>query len=187
MPMLDAFLTEMGLSEGLQEQMRGIFRRQTYERGKVLLQPGQTADWLGLVESGLVQSFYDRDGEELTTYLAGAGKLVVALKSFLRAVPSQESLRCLSPTVLWVAGKADWEALKADNAEFQAFYTGLLEYQLVCIEESRYDFITLTAEERYAKMLETEPHVLQEMPLQYLAQVLGVTPRHLSRIRAQVR
>lgn len=187
MTVLDAFLTEMGLSEGLQEQMRGIFRRQTYERGKVLLQPGQTADWLGLVESGLVQSFYDRDGEEVTTYMGGAGKLVVSLKSFLRDVPTVEFLRCLVPTTLWVVRRQDWEHLKESSTEFRAFYTGLLEYQLVCIDESRHDFIALTAEERYAKMLETEPQVLQEMPLQYLAQVLGVTPRHLSRIRAQVR
>lgn len=187
MTVLDAFLAEMGLSEGLRERMQAAFQVHSHERGTLLLQPGHTADWVGLVEKGLVQSFYDRDGEEVTTYMGGVGKLVVSLKSFLRGVPTEEYLRCLAPTTLWVIRREDWERLKEDSAEFQVFYTGLLEYQLVCIDESRHDFITLSAEERYAKMLENEPQLLQEMPLQYLAGVLGVTPRHLSRIRAQVR
>jgi hypothetical protein len=36
-------------------------------------------------------------------------------------------------------------------------------------------------------MLRQEPHLLQQIPLQHLASMLGVTPRHLSRIRGNIR
>lgn len=70
---------------------------------------------------------------------------------------------------------------------FKDFYIGLLEATLCGIDASRYDLIVLTAEERYEKMLTNEPHFLQQVPLQYLASMLGVTPRHLSRIRSKIR
>jgi hypothetical protein len=68
-----------------------------------------------------------------------------------------------------------------------AFYVGMLEWQMCCIDESRLDAIVLSPQERYLKMMEKEPELLQTIPLQYLASILGVTPRHLSRIRNNIR
>jgi hypothetical protein len=58
-----------------------------------------------------------------------------------------------------------------------------LENLVVGMDETRSNFITLTAEERYAVLMKDEPALLQQVPLQYLASLLGITPRHLSRIR----
>ncbi|NOS91025.1 MAG: Crp/Fnr family transcriptional regulator, partial [Cyclobacteriaceae bacterium] len=49
------------------------------------------------------------------------------------------------------------------------------------------DSILLSAADRYEKMMAKEPLLIREIPLQYLASILGVTPRHLSRIRAKVK
>jgi len=70
---------------------------------------------------------------------------------------------------------------------FQRFLMGFLEATFCGIDASRYDLIVLTAEQRYEKMLTNEPHLLQQIPLQYLASMLAVTPRHLSRIRSKIR
>ena len=70
---------------------------------------------------------------------------------------------------------------------FKDFYIGLLEATLCGIDASRYDLIVLTAEQRYEKMLKNEPHLLLQIPLQHLASMLAVTPRHLSRIRSKIR
>ncbi len=70
---------------------------------------------------------------------------------------------------------------------FKDFYIGLLESSICGIDSSRHDLIVLTAEQRYAKMLKHEPHLLQQIPLLHLASMLGVTPRHLSRIRGSIR
>jgi len=54
------------------------------------------------------------------------------------------------------------------------------------MDETRANLMILTAEERYALLLKEEPKLLQQIPLQYLASILGVTPRHLSRIRNNI-
>ena len=70
---------------------------------------------------------------------------------------------------------------------FKDFYIGLLENSICSIDTSRNDLITLTGEQRYAKILNEHPNLLQKIPLQYIANIIGITPRHLSRIRNNFR
>jgi hypothetical protein len=44
-------------------------------------------------------------------------------------------------------------------------------------------FIKDTPEERYLNLLKEKPHIIQRVPLQYIATYLGITPVSLSRIR----
>lgn len=75
--------------------------------------------------------------------------------------------------------------LQREITGFKDFYIGLLEWQICCIDKGKFDLITLTAEERYEKLLQEEPELLQQVPLRYIASMLAITPRHLSRLRAK--
>ena len=48
------------------------------------------------------------------------------------------------------------------------------------------DSITLTAEERYRRLLQDEPEIALRAPLKHIASYLGVTPESLSRIRKKL-
>jgi ribosomal protein L10 len=48
------------------------------------------------------------------------------------------------------------------------------------------DFATLTAELRYKKLVEQQPELIQNVPIQYIASYLGIKPQSLSRIRKQM-
>lgn len=78
------------------------------------------------------------------------------------------------------------DRLKEEDSDFKRFYIETLEQQITCIEESRFNLITLTAEERYSKLLQDELSVLQQFPAKYLATTLGITERQLSRIRKKI-
>ncbi len=141
------------------------------------------SQYLGFIEKGVFQYYCNLDGDEITTYLTGENSFVVSLVSFLRRQPATENIRAITDSVVWELHQTQFEKLKKDIVRFYSFYVGMLEYQIVCIDESRHAFITQNADERYAKLIEKDPHLLQQVPLQYLASMLGVTPRHLSRIR----
>jgi hypothetical protein len=47
-------------------------------------------------------------------------------------------------------------------------------------------FICLTAEERYVQYFEQHKLLFQQVPLQYIASVLGMSPETLSRIRTKI-
>ncbi|CCH54687.1 putative transcriptional regulator, Crp/Fnr family [Fibrisoma limi BUZ 3] len=184
---LVAFLGENGFTTDQQEAIGRQFHRRELKKGDLFLQEGQISQQLGFVEKGLFHYFCNRNGDEITSYTAGPGDFLVSLSSFLRQRPARETIRALTDSVVWAIHKRGFDQLRRDAPPFEAFYVGVLEEQIVCIEDSRFNLLTLTAEERYQKLLEEEPNLLQEVPLQYLASILGVTPRHLSRIRGHIR
>jgi hypothetical protein len=43
----------------------------------------------------------------------------------------------------------------------------------------------LTAEDRYRRFLKEKPTIIRHVPLRYVASYLGMTQRHLSRLRRE--
>jgi hypothetical protein len=48
------------------------------------------------------------------------------------------------------------------------------------------DFLLLSAEERYLKLVNEKPDIVNRVPNKYIATMLGITPVSLSRIRKRV-
>lgn len=111
---------------------------------------------------------------------------MTSLIGFYKDVPAQENIRALVKGQIWVISKNAVLRLINEIPKFKDFYIAILEWHICTIDKSRNELIMLTAEQRYDKMLKDEPHLLQHIPLQYLAYILGVTPRHLSRIRKKI-
>lgn len=158
-----------------------------FKKNDFVVEEGKVARYIGFVESGMFQYYVMLDGEEKTTYINVENTFLASVLSFVRQQPAQENIRALSDGKLSLISRSNLNKLVAEVPAFKDFYIALLEHTVCGIDASRHDLIVLSAEQRYAKMLRDEPHLLQQIPLQYLASMLGVTPRHLSRIRAQVR
>ncbi|MBC7886745.1 MAG: Crp/Fnr family transcriptional regulator [Ferruginibacter sp.] len=187
MESLRNYLAGNNFSEPDIEKIADAFEEKHYLKGDYFVQEGKTSKQLGFVEKGFVQYFVLIDGEEKTTYSVGENNFVTSLVSFLQQVPSKENIRAVMETIIWVIDRNGLNQLQEDLPAFKNFYITLLEWQICCIDESRLDAIMLTARQRYEKMLRKEPTLIQQIPLQYLASILGVTPRHLSRIRNSIR
>ena len=162
------------------------FVPRNFKKGELLLETGNVNRHLGFVESGNFMFYVLANGEEKTTYIVGKNEFVASLKSFLKEIPSREYIRSINESKVWFITKSDLDKLLLEINGFQRFYIQVLENEICCVEDSRYNFISLNAEQRYLKLMQDEPHLLQNIPLQYLASILGITPRHLSRIRAKI-
>ncbi|ADB38894.1 Crp/Fnr family transcriptional regulator [Spirosoma linguale] len=187
MEKLRLFFGENGFNPDQQTTIAQSFSRQELTRGSFYLREGQISQQLGFVEHGLFHYFCARDGEEITTYTTGSNGFLVSLSSFLKQRPARESIRALTDGIIWVIQKPSFDQLRREIVSFERFYVGMLEEQINCIDQSRFNLLTLTAEERYQRLMTEEPQLLQDVPLHHLASILGVTPRHLSRIRGQIR
>lgn len=184
---LIAYFAPYGFSQTELATIAGSFEKKEFSKGYYFVQEGKTSRHLGFIEKGVFQYFFNQDGEEKTTYVVGENGFVASLYSYFKEAPARENIRAMTDGILWLLSKDKLAALRRDIPAFREFYIGLLEWQIGCIEDSRLNLLILTAEERYQKMCTEEPHLLQQIPLQYLASILGVTPRHLSRIRRNIR
>ena len=176
-----------GFTEREVVQILAAFTAIKISKGAFFVEEGKTSQYMGFIEKGFLQYYIILDGEEKTTYYTGKNSFVASLASFLNQIPAKENIRAVMDTDILVIERKKLQQLQHDIPTFKTFYVGLLEWQICCIDESRLDAIMLNAQQRYEKMLEKEPDLIQQIPLQYLASILGVTPRHLSRIRNNIR
>lgn len=184
MDKLKAYFNNIGFDNLTSEKVAEHFYQKTFNKGDLFVTEGKTALQIGFVTDGQFQYYATTtQGEEKTTYIALQNSFVASLLSYLTETPARENIRALTNATLWIINKQDVLDLQNKIPEFQNFYIQLVEWQLCCIDKSKFDFITLTAEQRYDKLLKEEPELLRQIPLQYIASMLGITPRHLSRLR----
>lgn len=183
MDLLLHYFIRQGISEQEALRITTHFSQRKIAKGDFFVQEGKVCRYMGFAEKGLFRYYYLRDGNEITTYVSGAGSFLLSLASFFRQQPSVENIRAFADASVWQISFAAVQQLKKEEPAFLHFYVNALENLTVSMDETRSNLIILTAEERYALLVKNEPELLKEMPLQYLASVLGVTPRHLGRIR----
>lgn len=178
---------KMGFAGEELEQVLSAFSYKSFKKNYFFVEEGKTSKYLGFIESGTFQYYMIKDGMERTTYVSIQHTFVSSVMSFISQTPARESVRALTDGEICLITRSEIKRLVGEIPRFKDFYISLLESAICGIDSSRHDLIVLSAEQRYEKMLREEPHLLQHIPLQHLASMLGVTPRHLSRIRNTIR
>lgn len=167
----------------LMEKAIASFSVLELKKNDYFVKENEVCTYFCYVESGILQHSILIEGEEKTSYLALKNSVTSSLSSFLFQKPSRKSIKAIADTKLWVVDLKTFKELIINNEAFHQFYYNLIEKQICLIDDYRIDLLTLTPEERYTKLLTNDPKLLQEVPLHYLASFLGISNRHMSRIR----
>ena len=187
MEKLKQYFESIGFSGDSLHTIVEAFKLEEFPKGNLVVTEGKTSKQIGIVESGIFQYYVIKEGIEITSYVSVPGTWLASVKSFVSEQPSLENIRALTDGKIFLVSKTQLRKLVTEVPGFKDFYIALLEQSITGIDESCHDLIVLSADQRYAKLLQKEPHLLQQIPLQHLASMLGITPRHLSRIRAGIR
>lgn len=186
------YLTELAIPVddsfiGLLEKSKDSFSFISLKKNDFFVKEREICQYFCYVESGILQHSIMVDDEEKTTYLALRNSVTSSLNSFLFKKPSRKNIKAISDCKLWIVDLKTFKNLIENNKAFHQFYYNLIEKQLCLIDDYRIDLLTLSPEERYHKLLATEPKLLQEVPLHYLSSFLGISSRHMSRIRKNIK
>lgn len=187
---LKSYITTIINDINLESQIPEIltyFSNFQISKNNYLVESGKICKHFCFIESGILQHSIEVSGEEKTTYLGLKNSCTSALKSYLQQIPSRKNIKALSDCNLKVILVDDFKYLLKNNEAFNRFYYNLIENQIFLIDDYRIDLLTLTPEDRYKKLLVNEPYLLQEVPLHYLASFLGISNRHMSRIRKNIK
>jgi CRP-like cAMP-binding protein len=174
-------------SESDRMQIMQSFQQLRLKKNDFFVKEGEACRYFCYVETGILQHAIEIEGIEKTTYIALKNTVTSSLHSFLHQTPSRKNIKALTNCTLWVVDLATFLKLKKENKTFFQLYYNILERQICLIDDYRIDLLTLTPEERYKKLLASEPTLLQEVPLHYLATFLGISSRHMSRIRKTIK
>ena len=151
-----------------------------------ILQIGQIENNLSFIEKGIVRHFIPGENNDLTFAFAFQDAFVCAYDSFLTRSPSVYQLETLTDTVLWSISFPDLQYIYTATEKGNAM--GRFASEDLFLKKSKRELSLLndTAEQRYLKLLTEQAHLLQQIPLKYLASYIGITPQALSRIRKRI-
>lgn len=157
----------------------------SYEKGTVLLKKGQKSRKGYFVLKGCIRTFYVIDGEEKTTafYTEMEGLTPPCVVS---NEPSEFYVSCVEDSILTVSDPNMEEEMFQKFPKFETMCRVLSE-ELLARKQLDFDtFKTSSPEERYLRLLENRPDLIQRVPQYQLASFLGIKPQSLSRLRARV-
>lgn len=157
-----------------------------FKKGDFLLRQGDVCKKSYLVESGIVRKYYLHDGKEITTELIFAGDIAVAFDSYCLQAPGREFIQAVTDIKVAVTDYAVFQKAKQQYPKLTALDLLMTEYYAMWLEDRLFQFQTMDATQRYQLLIQKDPHVIQNVPLTYIASYLGISLETLSRVRAKM-
>jgi CRP/FNR family transcriptional regulator, anaerobic regulatory protein len=174
----------ISLPETDKEIIRHTFKPIFVPRDTLIEKAGQVPQYHNFIVSGYMRNFFlDENNEEVTTDLNAGSRFFTSYFHFMNRTLSNENLHCITDCELLRISRDDVDT-GANTSITQKDYTiHILQKHLEEDKQRIHDQTHLTAEERYQKFLRTKPSINRHVPLRFVASYLGITQRHLSRLR----
>ncbi len=157
-----------------------------FQKNEFVLKAKQVERYLYFIEKGLLRFFIEKDDREITFDFAFANNFTSGYSSFLKREPSLYTIQALTNTCLWRIEYNDLQLVYNGSEKSQMIGRLAAEQLFIRKTNRELSFLTLSAEERYLKLLNEQPDMIQQIPLKYLASYIGITPQALSRIRKRI-
>jgi CRP-like cAMP-binding protein len=157
------------------------------DKGDYFIREGDVCREVAFVVSGIFRSFYAAaNNDEITYCILFPQVLITAYSSYITGNPSSESIQAITAAELIVIPREKIAALSASNSRWVRFEKMIAEQQYIELERRVFQFQKEKAAARYLDLINNYPDYIKHIPLQYLASYLGITQRHLSRIRREI-
>ena len=154
---------------------------------KVLEEAGSVPKYLYYVVSGYLRVYhYNEDGDEVTSHLNCPPGFITSYVDFVNQTKSRSSVESITDSELLRISKENLDHLMSASFALKEFSTHVFQQSLAYNEGRNHDLVSLTATERYQKLIKNNPEIIHNVPVQYIASYLGIKPESLSRIRKQL-
>lgn len=162
------------------------FVEEHLDKGDLFLELGQRCNKLSFIQSGIVRVYAYHDGKEVTQWIGQDGYFMTDLASFVLDIPARWQIQALTDVKILTLNKSDYKSFEKKFPEWNIIEKRFISKCFIMLENRVFDFISLSAEERYLKFFEFNKSLFNQVPLQYIASMLGMTPETFSRIRAKL-
>ncbi|MFN3195977.1 MAG: Crp/Fnr family transcriptional regulator [Chlorobiota bacterium] len=154
---------------------------------QLLLSEGEVSSEFYFIIKGAIRLYYTKELDEKSAYFYFENMFVSSYESFTKNKPSKQNLITIDDTVVAVITNKNAQELLTRFPEFEFLARVIMEEELIIYQEIISNFVSMNAELRYRKLIETDSQILQRVPQYQLSSYLGVAPETLSRIRKKIK
>lgn len=174
------------LSADAQQALHNCFEKIILSKNEYLLRQDKVCRHLYFLEKGAIRGYYILDGKEITHWFGFENDFVTSFHSFTTQQPAVENIQLLESSVLWAISKEKLMGLFEHYHEIERLVRIAYEKYYIRLEERYVNAHFKTAAQLYENLLYQTPHILERVPLGYIASYLGISQETLSRIRSRL-
>lgn len=163
--------------------IHSYFRAEDLEKGDFFTHSGKVCDKLSIVKSGILRVYAFCDGKEITQWISTTDFLITEVLGFFFDQPNRWTIQALAPTKLLTITKEDYRKLCNEFPKWNEIEKRFIIKCFKMIEDRVFSHLSMTAEERYDLYFQQHKALFNQVPMQFIASVLGMTPETFSRIR----
>jgi CRP-like cAMP-binding protein len=174
------------VSDAAMQYVREKIELTQISKGTLLVSAGQYCDQLYFVNKGVLRGYVKMDNKDITTWITAENELVTSISSYYQQIPSIENIEALEDCILASIHRDDMHYMYKNFPEVNIVVRVILEKYYQDAEERAYICRLTDATAKYHRFINTKSHLLNRIPLKYIASYLGMTLETLSRIRSRL-
>ncbi|GAB3027340.1 Crp/Fnr family transcriptional regulator [Niabella terrae] len=173
------------LSPQAGQALAACLEEKTLAKNHFLIRRGRVCEHFYFLQQGAVRGFYELESRQVTHWFAFENTFVSSFYSFSTGNPAVEHIQLMEGCILWTITRRQLLGLFDQFPEIERLVRIIYEHYYIRLEERYVNAQFKTAAERYADLITATPHILQRVPLGYIASYLGISQETLSRIRSR--
>jgi len=163
-----------------------LFKPESVHKNDFHTRAGEACKKLSFIKSGHFRVFALKEGKEITQWIGSDNEFITELSSLIFNTPSRWNIQALTDCEIYSISKFDYERIGEVVPEWKDLEKLFIAKCFTTLEDRVFSFLSMTAEERFEQLIGYKKSLMNEVPLQYLASSLGMTPETLSRIRKKI-
>lgn len=172
-----------GVTDADMQEIASLFKPTLLRKGDYFLKSGAYCDKLSFIQSGYLRAYASRGDKEVTQWIGSKGYFIADLGSLIFRTPSRWNIQALTDMELHTIHREDYNRIAERVPRWHEMEKQFIVSCFNIMEGRIFAHLSMTAEERYAAFFEQNKELFNQVPLQYIASMLGMTPETFSRIR----
>jgi len=173
------------LSSAKATEVATMFREDHLTKGDYFLRRGQTVRKLSFLRSGHLRGWAPAGDKDITQWIFSPDYFVADLNSLLFGEPARWNIQALDACVLVTLPEENYLQISKIVPNWDLLEKQFLGRCFSTLEDRVFTFLSLSARQRYEALQAWQPDLFDQVPLHYLASMLGMTAETFSRIRKQ--
>jgi len=186
MNLLSTFLFEsLNLPERLISKVEKYFIEEQITKNDYLCQSSKQCNRISIISSGYLRFYSLSEDKEITHWIFGKNHLITDVGSFFLNQPAKWNIQAICSTNVYSITSEGYSKLKDEVPEWTTYENLFLVKLMSALENRIYTLISMSSEQRYKYLFESDAAIFNQIPLQYIASMLGMSAETLSRIRSK--
>jgi len=165
-----------------------LFEANTLKKGEYLVKLGQYTHELSFIKKGYIRVFAPSPSAEkdITQWISTEGMFITELSSFVFNTASRFDIQAITDCELYTINRTRYNAIGDVIKNWAELDKLFIAKCFITLKNRVFNQLSMSAEQKFNSLFKQNPELFNQVPLQYIASMLGMTPETLSRLRKKL-